>query len=79
MPKRVAAARWLRRSQFRESAHGHCGSVAAQRDVRHLPQRAIDELEKFFEATDALERKKLNFLGWRGPGKAIKAIRKASI
>jgi hypothetical protein len=34
-------------------------------DVRHLPSRAIQELEKFFEATDALEDKKLQFLGWR--------------
>jgi inorganic pyrophosphatase len=47
-------------------------------DIRHLPRRAIDELEKFFAATDALESKKLNFQGWHGPAKAIKAIRKAS-
>src|ERR1700704_1576808 len=47
-------------------------------DIRHLPSRAIDELEKFFEATNALESKKLDFCGWRGPGKAIKAIRKVS-
>src|ERR1700730_6026825 len=36
-------------------------------DLRHLPARAVEELEKFFEATDALEAKKLEFLGWRGP------------
>jgi inorganic pyrophosphatase len=47
-------------------------------DIRRLPRRAIDELEKFFAATDALESKKLNFQGWHGPAKAIKAIRKAS-
>jgi inorganic pyrophosphatase len=47
-------------------------------DIRHLPRRAIDELEKFFAATDALESKKLSFQGWHGPAKAIKAIRKAS-
>src|SRR5712664_511979 len=45
-------------------------------DVRRLPTRAIEELEKFFEATDALEAKKLSFEGWRGPAKAIKTIRK---
>jgi len=41
-------------------------------DVRRLPARAVEELEKFFEATDALEDKKLKFLGWRGPTHAIK-------
>jgi inorganic pyrophosphatase len=30
-------------------------------DIRRLPSRAIEELEKFFEATDALESKKLEF------------------
>jgi inorganic pyrophosphatase len=48
-------------------------------DIRRLPKRAIDELEKFFAATDALESKKLTFLGWRGPKRAIKAIRSASL
>ena len=48
------------------------------RDIRHLPKRAIAELEKFFETTDALEAKKLKFLGWHGPQKAIRAIKKAS-
>jgi len=43
-------------------------------DVRHLPARAIDELEKFFEATDALEDKKLKFLGWHGPTVGIAHI-----
>jgi inorganic pyrophosphatase len=47
-------------------------------DIRDLPARAIQELEKFFEATDALENKKLEFLGWHGPDKAIKSIRKHS-
>jgi inorganic pyrophosphatase len=47
-------------------------------DIRHLPKRAIAELEKFFETTDALETKKLKFLGWHGPQKAIKAIKKAA-
>jgi inorganic pyrophosphatase len=47
-------------------------------DVRRLPARAIEELEKFFEATDALEDKKLEFLGWRGPARAIKTIKRVS-
>ena len=48
------------------------------RDIRRLPARAIEELEKFFEATDALESKKLRFLGWRGPARAIKTIKKVA-
>jgi inorganic pyrophosphatase len=47
-------------------------------DIRHLPKHAIAELERFFEATDALETKKLKFLGWHGPQRAIKAIKKVS-
>jgi inorganic pyrophosphatase len=47
-------------------------------DVRRLPARAVDELEKFFEATDALEDKKLKFLGWHGPTRAIKTIKRLS-
>jgi inorganic pyrophosphatase len=47
-------------------------------DIRHLPKRAIAELEQFFESTDALESKKLKFLGWHRPQRAIKAIKKAS-
>lgn len=45
------------------------------RDVRDLPKRAVEELEKFFQATDALEPKDLQFLGWRGPAQAVKAIK----
>ena len=48
------------------------------KDIRHLPARAHDELEKFFRATDALEAKELDFLDWRGPGPAIKAIKRQS-
>src|SRR5437588_2608959 len=47
-------------------------------DVRRLPARAVDELEKFFEATNALEDKKLEFLGWHGPARAIKMIKRLS-
>jgi inorganic pyrophosphatase len=47
-------------------------------DIRHMPRRAIEELESFFEATDALESKRLKFKGWRGPRKAVQSIRKRS-
>ena len=39
-----------------------------------LPARAIDELEKFFEATNALEEMELEFLGWRGGLNKSKAL-----
>ena len=48
-------------------------------DIRRLPARAIKELEEFFLATNALESKALKFLGWRGPAKAIKTIKKTSM
>jgi inorganic pyrophosphatase len=48
-------------------------------DIRRLPSRAIEELEKFFNATEALESKKLEFQGWRGPAKAIKTIKKVAL
>ncbi len=44
------------------------------KDIRHLPSRAREELEQFFRATDALEDKELQFLQWRGPRHAIRAI-----
>ena len=47
-------------------------------DIRKLPKRAVKELEQFFKATDALEDKTLSFLGWKGPSKAIEAIKKSS-
>ncbi|WP_407177608.1 inorganic diphosphatase [Bradyrhizobium sp. STM 3562] len=46
-------------------------------DVRHLPPAALDELQQFFIATDALKQKRLEFLGWRGPSHAMKLIRRA--
>ncbi|WP_439400406.1 inorganic diphosphatase (plasmid) [Bradyrhizobium sp. PMVTL-01] len=48
-------------------------------DIRHLPSRACDELEKFFRATNALEDKELKFLGWRGPKHARKAIERVAL
>lgn len=47
-------------------------------DIRHLPKRAKCELEQFFEATNALEDKKLKFVGWDGPARAKKIIKKLS-
>src|ERR1700692_2030517 len=44
------------------------------KDIRHLPSRARDELERFFRATNALEDKELEFLGWHGPKQAAKTI-----
>ena len=47
-------------------------------DIRELPARARQELEQFFRATNALEDKKLEFLGWRGPARAVKTIKRLS-
>jgi inorganic pyrophosphatase len=44
-------------------------------DIRRMPRRAIEELEAFFQATEALETKHLNFRGWRGPGEARNLIK----
>jgi inorganic pyrophosphatase len=44
-------------------------------DIRHLPRRAIGELEEFFRATNALESKALEFHGWQGPDQAKKLIK----
>jgi inorganic pyrophosphatase len=48
------------------------------KDIRHLPSRAHQELQQFFVATNALEKKELRFLGWRGPSHAIKTIKRLS-
>ena len=47
-------------------------------DIRTLPDRARNELERFFEATDALQEKELKFLGWRGATSAVSAIKDRS-
>jgi inorganic pyrophosphatase len=44
-------------------------------DVRRGRSRSW---RNFFEATNALEDKKLEFLGWHGPGHAIKIIKRLS-
>jgi inorganic pyrophosphatase len=44
------------------------------RDVRDLSKSIKQEFEKFFIATDELEDKKLEIIGWKGPKIAMKAI-----
>ena len=48
------------------------------KDVRGLSKPTREELEKFFIATDELEKKQLQILGWKGPKAAMKAVRDAS-
>ncbi|HWX29314.1 MAG TPA: inorganic diphosphatase [Steroidobacteraceae bacterium] len=50
-------------------------SEQALRDVRDLSKPIQEELEKFFIATDELEDKKLEIIGWKGPKVALKAIK----
>jgi hypothetical protein len=50
--------------------------LRAPAGCRRLPSRAHEELERFFLATDALENKKLEFLGWGGPAVAVKKIKR---
>ena len=45
------------------------------RDIRDLSKPIRQELEKFFIATDELEEKKLEIVGWKGPKIAMKAIK----
>jgi inorganic pyrophosphatase len=45
------------------------------KDVRDLSKPIQQELEKFFKATDELEDKKLNIIGWKGPKAAVQAIK----
>ncbi|WP_375162576.1 MULTISPECIES: inorganic diphosphatase [unclassified Bradyrhizobium] len=46
------------------------------KDIRDLPTHARDDLEQFFRATNALENKELKFLGWHGPSRAAKTIKR---
>jgi inorganic pyrophosphatase len=48
------------------------------RDVRGLSKPIQQELEKFFIATDELEDKKLEIIGWKGPKIAMKAIQNSA-
>jgi inorganic pyrophosphatase len=47
----------------------------ALRDIRELSRPLQEELEKFFVATDELENKKLEVIGWKGPKVALSAIK----
>jgi inorganic pyrophosphatase len=48
------------------------------KDVRDLSKAIQQELEKFFKATDELEDKELNIIGWKGPKAAVQAIKHAA-
>jgi inorganic pyrophosphatase len=50
-------------------------SERSLQDVADLSKPIREELEKFFIATDELEDKKLNILGWKGPKAALDAIK----
>ena len=47
-------------------------------DVRELSKPVQQELEKFFIATDELEDKTLEIIGWKGPKTALKAIKQSA-
>src|ERR1700740_1718007 len=53
-------------------------SEEALEDVRDLTKPIQEELEKFFIATDELEGKKLDIIGWKGPKAAVQAIKGAA-
>jgi inorganic pyrophosphatase len=53
-------------------------SERALKDVADLSKPTREELEKFFVATDELEDKKLDIIGWKGPKTAIQAIKDAA-
>jgi inorganic pyrophosphatase len=48
------------------------------KNIRNFPSRARKGLEEFFRATNAIENKDLKFLGWRGPNRAAKTIKRLS-
>ena len=49
-------------------------SEKALKDVSDLSKPILQELEKFFKATDELEDKTLTIIGWKGPKVAVQAI-----
>jgi len=53
-------------------------SEQALRDIDDLTKPIREELEKFFIATDELEDKKLDIIGWKGPKAALQAIKDAA-
>lgn len=56
----------------------HSHSEKGLDNVRELSKAMQEELEKFFIATDELEDKSLQIIGWQGPKAAIKTIKDAS-
>jgi inorganic pyrophosphatase len=48
------------------------------KDVRDLSKPIQQELEKFFKATDELEDKKLNIIGWKGTKAGVEVIKNAA-
>ena len=46
-------------------------SERSLKDVTDLTKPIREELEKFFIATDELEDKKLDIIGWKGPKAAL--------
>src|SRR6201981_1116446 len=50
-------------------------SAQGLQDIRALSKPSRQELEKFFIATDELEDKKLEIIGWKGPKIAMKTIK----
>lgn len=53
-------------------------SEQALKDVGDLSEPIRQVLEKFFKATDELEDKELDVIGWKGPKTAVKAIKEAA-
>jgi inorganic pyrophosphatase len=53
-------------------------SEKALRDVGDLTKPIREELEKFFIATDELEDKKLDIIGWKGTKAAMQAIKEGA-
>ena len=50
----------------------------ADKDARELPKQVRKEIEKFSAATDELEDKELEFLGWKGPKTGERLIDQAA-
>ena len=91
MPGLVVTCRVIGILQVRQKSNGkaerndrlfavprHSHSEKGLRDVRDLSEAIQEELEKFFKATDELEDKTLQIIGWKGPKTALKAIMDAA-
>jgi inorganic pyrophosphatase len=56
----------------------HSHREQAEADARELPKQVRSEIEKFFVATDELEKKELKFRGWKGPKTGNRLVDKAA-